>query len=402
MKPLAFVTPWYGKDIPGGAEAELRGLTDHLQKADVALEVLTTCARDFSSDWSIDAHPPGEEKINGITVRRFRVRPRNTAAFDRVNAKLLKYIMPSNSEEQIFVEEMINSLDLYEYIRRHLDDYALFIFIPYMFGTTLQGVEACYEKAVLLPCFHDEAYIYLKAMKSRFCRLKGMIFHSLPEQELARRTYDLSQVREAMLGEGMDVSWEGNANDFKDKHHIDFPYILYAGRKDEGKNVGTLISFFCRYKKRHPGRLKLILLGGGALALPADHQKDILDLGFVPLQDKYNACAGAICLCQPSRNESFSLVIMESWLARRPVLVNADCAVTKHFARKANGGLAFADYAEFEQSLHRLTNDEKWCQTMGNSGRQYVLANFAWAPVIQKYKAYFQLLVKEIEAAKPG
>ena len=54
--------------------------------------------------------------------------------------------------------------------------------------------------------------------------------------------------------------------------------------------------------------------------------------------------AAASLLCQPSHNESFSLVIMESWLCGRPVLVSSQCAVTKDFAKRSNGGLYFKDY----------------------------------------------------------
>ena len=33
MKKIGFVTPWYGEEIPGGAEAELRGVVHHLKDA---------------------------------------------------------------------------------------------------------------------------------------------------------------------------------------------------------------------------------------------------------------------------------------------------------------------------------------------------------------------------------
>ena len=50
MKTLAFVTPWFGEKIPGGAEMELRGLTSHLHEAGVSLEILTTCVISLN-DW---------------------------------------------------------------------------------------------------------------------------------------------------------------------------------------------------------------------------------------------------------------------------------------------------------------------------------------------------------------
>ena len=35
MKTIAFVIPWFGFDIPGGAEMELKGLVSHLHDAGV-------------------------------------------------------------------------------------------------------------------------------------------------------------------------------------------------------------------------------------------------------------------------------------------------------------------------------------------------------------------------------
>ena len=102
-------------------------------------------------------------------------------------------------------------------------------------------------------------------------------------------------------------------------------FILYAGRKEAGKNVPLLIDFFARYKKHRKNELKLVLIGSGTIEIPSENRSDIIDLGFVPLQDKYDAYAAATFLCQPSLNESFSIVIMESWLCKSPVLVHAKC-----------------------------------------------------------------------------
>ena len=136
MKKIGFVIPWYGEDIPGGAEMELRGLVHHLHDAGVALEVLTTCVKEFTSDWNINYHPAGLTEINGISVRRFKVRKRDTQAFDSVNIKLMNGQMLDREEEHIFIHEMVNSEDMYRYMKEHEDEYGLFVFIPYMFGTT--------------------------------------------------------------------------------------------------------------------------------------------------------------------------------------------------------------------------------------------------------------------------
>jgi hypothetical protein len=73
---LAFVAPWYGSDIPGGAESECRVTARALAARGVHVEILTTCARDHASGWG-DYHPEGTSEEDGLTVRRFKTRPRN-------------------------------------------------------------------------------------------------------------------------------------------------------------------------------------------------------------------------------------------------------------------------------------------------------------------------------------
>ena len=91
MKKIGFVTPWYGDQIPGGAEMELRGLTKHLYAAGVDLEILTTCVEKFVSDWSVDFHKPGLTQEGGVPVRRFKVRKRDTQTFDQINIHLMNF-----------------------------------------------------------------------------------------------------------------------------------------------------------------------------------------------------------------------------------------------------------------------------------------------------------------------
>jgi len=55
---IAFVIPWYG-DIPGGAENECKRTVENLARRDVDVEVLTTCVKEFLSDWNTDYYKEG-------------------------------------------------------------------------------------------------------------------------------------------------------------------------------------------------------------------------------------------------------------------------------------------------------------------------------------------------------
>lgn len=388
MSKIAFVTPWFGEKIPGGAEMELRGISAHLKLADHDVEILTTCVKEFNSDWNADYYRQGRDVVSGMPVIRFPVRKRDAEKFDAVNYKLMNDISITPQEEKIYIEEMVNSFKLYEYIKENSDQYDAFVFIPYMFGTTYYGLQQCPGKSILIPCFHNESYIYLDIYKAVFEKIAGIIYLAKEEKDLANRVFCLDKVNQAILGAGIDTEWTGNASLFRAKYNVQSPFVLYAGRKDVGKNVDVLIRYFCEYKKRNNGDLKLILIGGGDIGIPQECEGEIIDLGFVPIQDKYDAYAAATVLCQPSTHESFSLVIMESWLAGRPVLVHEQCDVTKGFAVETQGGLYFNDYFDFEGCVNYFLENEKTAEIMGRNGRKYVLDHFSWDVIVEKYSKF--------------
>src|SRR5438105_10196499 len=171
---LAFVIPWFGLDIPGGAEAECLNTASHLHDAGVPVEVLTTCIKEFRSDWSVNYHPRGTDTIRGITVRRFPVEQRDADAFNQINARLMNRLSITAEEEAVFIREMIRCDELIRCIERHQDEY-VFIYIPYMFTTTYRGALAAPKQAVLIPCLHDESYAYLGIYKPIFEQARGVV-----------------------------------------------------------------------------------------------------------------------------------------------------------------------------------------------------------------------------------
>ncbi len=380
---LAFVIPWFGLDIPGGAEAECLNTASHLHEAGVPVEVLTTCIKEFRSDWSVNYHPRGTETIRGIPVHRFPVGPRDADAFNQINARLMNRLPITAEEETVFIREMIRCDDLVQCIDRHREEY-VFLYIPYMFTTTYRGVLSAPRRAILIPCLHDESYAYLGIYKPIFEQAQGIILHTPAEKALARRLYALRGGAAQLLGEGVETRFVADAVRFQRKYRLE-RFLLYAGRKDAGKNVPLLVDYFCRYKDLFPGDLKLVLVGDGSLSIPLGHEHDVIDLGFVSVQDKYDAYAAALALCQPSLNESFSLVIMESWLAERPVLVHERCPVTRDHCLASNGGLFFDSFTDFVGCLDYLQEDDGRARRMARNGRRYVFANYSWDRIVKKY-----------------
>jgi glycosyltransferase involved in cell wall biosynthesis len=118
----------------------------------------------------------------------------------------------------------------------------------------------------------------------------------------------------------------------------------------------------------------------------------VRNLGFVDVQDKIDAYAAAVALCLPSLYESFSIVIMESWLQETPVIVSKACAVTRDHCEDSSGGFAVASAEEFGEAVVRLLADPGLRSRMGAAGRDYVRRNYAPETVTRRFVEFIRAL----------
>lgn len=400
MKPIALVVPWYGDDIKGGAEQACNYLAHSLQRAGARVEVFTTCVKEASADRGRNTMEAGAHTESGILVRRFPVKSQNLALYGPANLKLYRSEPVTPREEQIYYDEDINSPEMYRYIREHREDYRCFVFTPYLYGPSYHGSRECPDNCIMIPCFHDESYAHMRLTKEMAERMKGLAFLSKPEAELAESLYDLSDVHTEVLGTGIDTDWYKtcDAEGFREKYQIHHDFILYAGRKDPGKKADQLLDFYCKYIGKNPGRkLDLVLIGGGHIDIPEEYQDRVHDLGFVSVEDKHNAFAACTILCNPSYFESFSIVIMEGWLARRPVLVSEHCAVTTNFCLETDGGLYFKDFPTFAGTVDYLLDHPDVADRMGENGFEYVMEHFTHEVIAEKYLRFLDRCLGENE-----
>jgi glycosyltransferase involved in cell wall biosynthesis len=380
---IAFVVPRYGAEIVGGAEALARGFAERLPADRFAVEVLTTCARDHHT-WR-NVLEPGEERLGGVTVRRFPVTERDVARFLAVQQRLSDGFRLDLDEELAWAAGSVNSEELFSFLDAERERFDAFLFLPYLFGTTLLGTQIDPSRSVLIPCLHDEPFAYLQIVGHMFRSVRGAVFNSAPERSLARRLFGVAS-NAPVVGFGFDPverQTEG-ATSFRSRHGLDGDYLLYFGRKEGGKNLPLLLDCFraCRGAGRD---LRLVVAGDGSID-PSTGPDGVVDLPRLSEDEKSAACAGALAVCQPSVNESFSIVLMESWLQETPALVNRRCAVTRHHITLSNGGLYFDDPGEFAAEVDYLRRNPADTREMGRQGRAYVLDNYAWPIVLARFE----------------
>ncbi len=384
MIRLAFVVPRYGPEVLGGAETFARRLAERLPRDEFDVTVLTTCARDLLT-WR-NEYPPGATEVGGLPVHRFPVdhRRRDAGLFQRLTDRANRGEPLSHDEQAAWLENAAHSPALYAHLARHGSDYDLLIFLPYLFGPTLYGTAIWPDKSVVCPCLHDEAYAYFDDVGAMLQSVRGLMFISAPELALAEEKLGVRHPAARLVGPGLEP-FVADGEGFRQKFDLSGPFLFYAGRLDPAKNVLQLVSYFVAYRQRHPDRdLKLVLAGSGPLSLP--RHPDVIALGFLARRDLHDAYAAATVLCQPSLVESFSLVLMEGWLAGTPALVHGHCPVTRHHVLQSNGGLYFTSAAEFAGALDWLLDHAEGRAQMGALGRAYVRREYNWPATLDRFR----------------
>ena len=387
---VAIIVQRYGQEVNGGAELLSRWLAEHLT-ALADMHVITTCALD-STTWA-NHYAPGQSQLNGVTIHRFPVdAARDWAKASKNTGTLL------TTEHTLFDEfhwmrhdQGPYSTPLLQYIRDSYAHFDAFIFVTYMYATTFFGLPLVSDKAILIPAAHDEPYIYLPIYRPIFHLPPFTVYSTEAERQIAHNATQNQHKESMVVGVGINVPPQPAADRFRQKYGIEEPFILYAGRINQAKNVPELLEYYGRFRHENDTPCKLVLIGKSEIKLP--QHPDIHPLGFVSEQDKFDAIAAAAIVVMPSLYESLSIIALEAWWMERPMLVNGRCQVLKEQCQRSNGGLYYHSYDEFAAILNTLLGSPDLRQKLGQQGRAFTLQNYTWEVILAKYKTILKKMI---------
>ena len=386
-KKIGFVVQRYGLEVNGGAELECRLYAERLQD-EYEVHVLTSKAIDYMT-WK-DEYTQSEEWINGIWVKRFSVgHPRSKKAFDAINGRFMRGELKAEEEESWIEAQGPYLPELLAYLKEKEAEYAAFLFCTYLYYPTCMGVKVLPHKAITIPTAHDEPFLRMGIFHDVFQSPRAIFYNTAEEKAFIEKRYQNEGIPNEVGGVGIEVPGEISADAFRKKYGL-ADYMLYVGRIDEGKSCDVLFRYFIEYKKRNKNSMKLVLMGKSVIEVPQN--ENIVNLGFVSEEDKYNGMAGTQMLVLPSRYESLSMVVLESMALSVPVVVNGGCDVLQGHCRKSNAGLYYTNYFEFEAAVNYLLTHKETRSKMGENGVAYIRENYRWDVIMNKLKRLIRVV----------
>lgn len=381
----------YGKEVTGGSESHCMKVAEKLSKH-TDVEVITTCSLDYVT-WS-NYYKEGIEDINGVIVRRFAVeKQRDIKEFNIFSENLHAKPHPKSDEIKWMELQGPYSTKLIDFIKKRSDEYDFFIFFTYLYYTTFFSLPIVKHKAILVPTVHDEPPVYLGIFKDFFKMPSAILYNTQKEKNFVNSHFNNRNVLSDVVGVGVDLR-SAEPDKFRNKYGITNVFLLYMGRIDRGKGCGELFDYFIRYKEETNSTITLVLIGRDSMEIPT--HENIIHLGFIPEEDKYNAISASQLVVVPSRFESLSMALLEAWSCGIPALVNGTCEVLKTHCTKSNGGLWYKNYDEFKECLELLLSDKSLRTKLGKNGKEYVKKNYSWPTIERKYLRVLDRLQKKI------
>ncbi|MBI2567233.1 MAG: glycosyltransferase [Candidatus Schekmanbacteria bacterium] len=382
MSAIAIVVQRFGADVFGGAEAHARQTADSLRSS-YAVDVLTTCARDYTR-WE-NHYAPGVTDEDGVRVHRFPVTGLRAPSFDLLSFAFYN-VGADENDERIWLEAQGPvAPGLLDHLGTHGDQYEAVIYYTYLYHPTVEGIRRADKAAILVPTCHDEPPLRFDMYRGLFRRAKALLFLTPEEQQLVETRFaaEISGTPRWVLGAPVavpaGVPRRGDAPPAElatavPGFQLDRPFTTYVGRLDEGKGCGELIGFHLAGAEDGNGTGQLLLIGRHHMAVP--EHPTLFAPGPMSEACKWWALSNAAVTIVPSRMESLCLLALESWAVGTPALCVAGEVLKGHVLR-SGAGLCYDSEAEFHLALALLLGDAELRATIGARGRAYVNENYS-------------------------
>lgn len=178
------------------------------------------------------------------------------------------------------------------------------------------------------------------------------------------------------------------------------PFILYIGRLNSIKGPDLLIKAFCKVKDNFPD-IHLVYIGPdeGMLdslkktALGAEMLERIHILGWVSKEQKAAILHASLFLTIPSRQEAMSIVVLESGIVGKPVLITDQCGFDE--VELIGGGFVVpATIDGIAAGIKKLLDSKSDLRSMGLNLQKLVRNNFLWSTAAKKYASIFTKVIK--------
>jgi glycosyltransferase involved in cell wall biosynthesis len=258
---------------------------------------------------------------------------------------------------------------------------------------------------IIQPSVHLGQWGHLPIDHEFFRLADAMIAHSTIEKRYLESIVD-KKTPVHLVFNGIDELPQGDGLQFREKHSLHGPLILFLGRKTDDKGYFLLRQAYKAVRSEIPD-CHLVNIGPGDSV--AEDTPGVVELGYVSDQERSDALFACSFLCVPSEGESFGLVFLEAGRASKPYLARDLELFEELLGENQKTGIRIGDREHDGQVslspdqlarslISLLQSPESDLQQMGAAGRKNS-RRFLWDNIVPRFEeAYRKALAKDQDA----
>lgn len=190
---------------------------------------------------------------------------------------------------------------------------------------------------------------------------------------------------------------------------VNRPFILFFARLHTMKGPDLLLDAFATVAPAHP-ELQLVFAGPDFGMLDTLQRRAaqlrltdrVHFLGLISGSDRLWLLQNALCLSQPSRDEGFSLSILEALASRCPVVISEHCKFPE-VALQGAGIVVPMSVPDLAAALHTYAGDAARRASDGESARRLVESGYTWEiAAVKAEQMYAQVIARGLGGIARG
>lgn len=374
--------------------------------------VFTTVADDLAHLWQSNraSVAAGTEIINGVTVRRFPVF--NGLRWLRMAAASLFYRL------RLPFNDWLRTLEtgpicwgMSQAIADSGADIVVATGFPLMhMYDALRGARRGKMPIVLIGALHtDDPWGFERPCIFRAIEEADGYIALTPFERDYLLKRGIPETKVSVIGAGVDLEPYATANGqaLRDKQGWGTAQVVCAlGKFVSRKRYDFLLSAMTKVWQGQP-TVRLVLAGGYTDYLeelrariadfPPSIQEQITILPDVSEEEKRNLLDACNVFVLPSIHESFGIVFVEAWAAKRPVIGANTGAVTSLITLDVNGLIFSAGNSNsLAEAINQLVTDKEKAMRLGQNGYKQVHDSYTWTQILQQHETVYRCLASVI------
>lgn len=379
----------------GGAENYGRAIVRRFVARGDEVDVLTSDAHDlwyFNDPTRRRVDAPGESRVDGARVRRFRVRHFRG---QRYVGRALSYVphWPTRCRFESYMPILPG-------LGRVRGDYdAVFaVGFPYTVFSfaAWQAARAAGAPLILTPFLHLATpgdpvnRHYTRPHQVRLLAEADAVVVQTTLEAEAVAAWGIPRGRIVVLGMGVEHDEVTGGDRARLRDQLGIPpartVVGHLATLDPNKGTNDLVHAVARLNERRDDPIHLVLAGPSspdferfAGALPESYRRWLSLVGPLPTSDRADFFAALDLFAMPSRTDSFGIVFLEAWANGLAVVAAAAGGVAEVVEEGRTGLLVpFGDLERLAAALDSLVADPDRARHLGAAGRALVSAGYTW------------------------